>query len=207
MEAITDKEKLKLYKVRKTVIEMLQDRGYVIPKEKINETYDEFKDKLESNSFQLVAAKDSSEGLLDDNKIYVIFPSEEKIAQDHITEYVKKLDEQNVFRCILIVRGKITPGAEKSIREFESTLTIETFHESELLVNITRHEYVPKHVLLSNDEKKELLKRYKVKDHQLPKILKGDAVSRYLGLKRGNVVKIIRNSETAGKYITYRLCI
>ena len=93
------------------------------------------------------------------------------------------------------------------MREFESSFTMEVFHEKELYINITKHEYVPTHKVLTNDEKKELLKRYKVKDHQLPKILKADAISRYLGLKHGQVVKIIRKSETAGKYITYRLCI
>ena len=112
-----------------------------------------------------------------------------------------------IFHCILIIKGKITPSAEKLIREYESTLTVEVFNEKELYVNISKHEYVPKHVILTVDEKKELLKKYKVKDFQLPKILKGDAIGRYLGLKRGQVVKIIRRSETAGKYITYRLCI
>jgi len=37
--------------------------------------------------------------------------------------------------------------------------TIELFNEEELLVNITEHSLVPKHVLLSDDEKKQLLER------------------------------------------------
>lgn len=36
---------------------------------------------------------------------------------------------------------------------------IELFDESELLVNITEHVFVPKHTLLTEEEKKQLLKR------------------------------------------------
>ncbi len=36
---------------------------------------------------------------------------------------------------------------------------IEVFSLEELLVNITHHELVPKHMVLSDDDKQELLKR------------------------------------------------
>ena len=42
-------------------------------------------------------------------------------------------------------------------------MCIEYFLEDELLVNITKHQLVPKHIAITDEEKKQLLKRYKVK--------------------------------------------
>ena len=37
---------------------------------------------------------------------------------------------------------------------------------------------VPEHVVMMPDEKKELLQRYKLKEHQLPRIQHSDSVAR-----------------------------
>ena len=113
---------------------------------------------------------------------------------------------QSIFKGIIVYQKSLTPSATKVIQEMAPKYQLEKFQEMELIVNITKHVLVPKHEVLTDEEKKSLLSRYRLKETQLPRILPSDPIARYYGLQRGQVVKIIRPSETAGKYVTYRLC-
>jgi len=115
------------------------------------------------------------------------------------------MQEENIHRAVIIVQQGMTPSAKQSLVDMAPKYILEQFLESELLINITEHELVPEHVVMTPEEKQELLQRYKLKENQLMRIQVGDPVARYFGLKRGQVVKIIRSSETAGRYISYRL--
>ena len=86
-------------------------------------------------------------------------------------------------------------------------LILEHFLQSEVLFNITHHKLVPQHILLTPKEKEEMLKQYKVKENQLMGIKTTDPVARYYGYKRGQVIKIVRESKLAGRYIGYRIVI
>ena len=128
-----------------------------------------------------------------------------KINMENIKDFFELMKESKVNSGIILLSGKLSQQAKQKLSEINTQLQVEMFSLNELVVNITEHELVPKHILLTPEEKKKLLERYRIKDSQLPKILSTDPVARYLGLTRGQVVKIVRVSETAGRYITYRI--
>ena len=69
---------------------------------------------------------------------------------------------------------------------------------------IKEHILLPEHVKLTNKEKEAVLKHYGIAQRQLPKIFKNDAAIAELDAKPGDIIKIIRNSPTAGQTIFYR---
>ncbi len=70
--------------------------------------------------------------------------------------------------------------------------------------DVSKHVLVPKHIKLSEKEKKELFDKYNITLRELPKILKKDPSIKHLNLKQGNVIKIVRKSSTAEESVFYR---
>ncbi|KDE09397.1 DNA-directed RNA polymerase I, II, and III subunit RPABC1 [Microbotryum lychnidis-dioicae p1A1 Lamole] len=202
-----ERETARLYRVSRTIHELVRDRGFEIGDEEITMSLNQFKgqygaavDKAKLN-FTAALASDPS------IKIYVFYADEPSVGIKTMRKFIGILEEQAIGKGIIIYKTNMTPSANKVISAMVSQFTIEAFQESELLVNITHHTLVPKHEVLSTEEKKELLLKYRLKDTQLPRIQLSDPVSRYYGLRRGQVVKITRPSETAGRYVSYRLCL
>jgi len=73
--------------------------------------------------------------------------------------------------------------------------------------DVTRHVLVPKHEIMSKEEVKALLKRYGIRKEDLPWIRLTDPVVKAIGAKRGDVIRIIRESPTAGKTVYYRVVV
>jgi len=74
-------------------------------------------------------------------------------------------------------------------------------------LDTTKHILVPKHVKISQKEKEDLLKRYNITLKELPKINKKDPALKGMDAKAGELIKILRDSPTAGKIVFYRVVV
>ncbi|HUW67988.1 MAG TPA: DNA-directed RNA polymerase subunit H [Candidatus Nanoarchaeia archaeon] len=72
---------------------------------------------------------------------------------------------------------------------------------------LLNHQLVPEHILLSDNEANQVLKKYDIEKEQLPKIKITDPVIMEINAQVGDIVKIIRKSQTAGEAEFYRLVI
>lgn len=179
-----------------TVVEMLTDRfldiGDLTP-----HSAHELLEMFVTNNKQLF------EVVINDIKIVYCLSSKIKWS-----EFKKHFEDEKPYSLyILIVKDKLTQNNAKMLSSLK--VTLQQFDIKNLQFNISKHELVPKHELVRDEnEVKDIVSRYSLKSKfQLPIILKTDAMAKYLGLKNGDVVKITRVSQTAGEYIVYRCCV
>ena len=187
---------------------MMEDRGYIVEESQKELTYSDWiknnDNRTTLNGIYYKKDQNNPDLII---RLYFEYLEGLKISANDISLFFTNMKDAKADTGIIIISGTLTSQAKQKMADINYELQIECFNISELMVNITEHSYVPKHILLNDEEKALLLKRYKIKENQLPKILTSDPIARYLGLRRGNVVKIIRDSETAGKYVTYRITV
>jgi len=70
--------------------------------------------------------------------------------------------------------------------------------------NVTTHQLICKHSKVADAEKEMLLRKYDITQHDLPKIMEQDPAIKHLNVKAGDLIKIERESKTAGKSAYYR---
>ncbi len=112
----------------------------------------------------------------------------------------KMLEEKSLDRAIVITEGRFTHAAKQGAKKKKVELLPKTFPVFEIF----DHKLVPKHEILDEKEKKEVLAQYKIQPYQMPQIKSTDPAVKAIGAKPGDMLKIIRKSATAGAHIAYR---
>ncbi|KAF9102515.1 DNA-directed RNA polymerases II 24 kDa polypeptide (RNA polymerase II subunit 5) [Mortierella sp. AM989] len=202
------REIVRLWRVYRTIHQLCNHRGYLISQAELDQDLESFRatfathGKVDRNALMFMVQKKDDPA----DQMLVFFPDEASVGIKTIKKYCELMVAKGVGRGIVVYQDKITPSAAKVISEVSHSYHLESFQEADLLVNITEHTLVPQHIVLTSEEKESLLKRYRLKETQLPRIQPSDPIARYYGLARGQVVKIMRPSETSGRYVSYRLC-
>ena len=195
-------DKKNLFKVRQTLLEMIQDRGYNIQEnEKI--TLEEFIILYNNKNLDIFI-----NDIENNKKIYIHFHNEVKnFSKGELKSLTQKIIEQyedQDINLILLLREKENSAVSKELSK-ETYKNVEIFLKKNMIFNITHHVLVPKHIILKKEEEIELLEKYNTTRGKLPKLSKSDPIAKYYGMKSDQICKILRKSPEVGEYVYYRL--
>lgn len=186
-----------LWKAWTTVVQMLTDRGRDIPKN-YTLSFEEFEEWVGN------ADEDASEAR---KKMYYTIPANSKqggisvfwkelLGTSDVQEMVEMMNTKNIKHAIAIHNNKVTPYATSALRLLKmQKIIIEVFSQNELQYNVTHHEYVPRHIICSAKTKQQVFEAYNIDSTKIVKILTTDPVIRYLGALKGQLIKIVRESD------------
>jgi DNA-directed RNA polymerase subunit H len=117
-----------------------------------------------------------------------------------LREYREEIEEKGYDHALLLALNKYTHYAKREAK----AAGIETFSIKFPFFNLFKHYLVPVHEFATEEEVDELEKKYSIYKYQLPKISSEDPAVQLLGAKVGDVLKIKRDSPTAGEFLVYR---
>ena len=209
---------LVIFSVKRTQIEMVRDRGYLVPPEELailDLTVEQFFERYLDSNF------DANISVLN-NRIYtkaagndrlgVFFfthPSDKTEVPVFMIRKVKTTKDQfSLTELVVIVDAKISNIGRTELANI-GTASLQIFRENELTYNPTKHVTVPVHRLLTAEEAAAVLKQLKVDSNRLLVISDKDPIVKYYGWNPGNIVKIERDdsyiSTLFSKTVNYRL--
>ena len=140
-------------------------------------------------------------------KLLLYCTMESKVGIKTVRKLHQALTSSDIEDAVIIYETSITPFARQAIKTLltQEGLRIEAFRLLELAIDLIQHRYVPKHTLLTPEQKAEVLRTYESNEELYPKLLKNDPCARYYGMKPGDMVKVERYYENYGEYVIYRM--
>lgn len=196
-----------IYNSRKYILEILEERGFDIS-EYSNFTINELNIIIQNNQLDILV-NDSNE-----KKVYVRYHINKAIRQNNISEYIDDLfNVENVLSkkddLIIIIKEEPNDTIEKAIKDIwiKDEIYVSIINIKRLQFNILKHTLVPKHILLSKEEEIEFKNTFNIqKNSEIPDIGYLSPVCQVLGVRPGNILKIIRPSRTSINSVFYRIC-
>jgi len=151
---------------RKTVLEMLDQRGYTIV-----------------DTENIMALKP------DGSQIIVFFNESTSFDTKSMKEILSVMNEAGVVHSIVIYKDKVTPATKSTLEQCDD-MKIELFAEEDLQINITKHRLQPLFEKLKDDEIVEFKKSFGLKFG----ILRIDRpIARFYNYSKGDVIRITRS--------------
>lgn len=195
-----------IFKARRTLCNHLEERGYDVS----------LYNKFNLNDISVLQDKEELNMEVkneDGHTIRVIFSLNKTLRVKNISELIEEeytihLKENDDL--IFIVKDDMNQTMKDYIKNlyYSEKRFVTLFYLPVLQFNILEHSFVPKHIVLSDEQKNNVYKQYNIQeDEMLPEISRFDPVAMVIGLRPGQLCRIIRTSKTAIQSDYYRICV
>ena len=166
------------------------------------------------NNKQLDMLLSSEEGDEKQKKVYVKYHLAKTLPRQNINDYIDDLFnlEQVLSKndtLIIVIKQEPHEPLLNMLRHIweQDGIYIIVYNLERLQFNILEHSYVPKHVIMNEKEIAEMKHKYNISnDLEIPEISRYDPVAMAIGMRPGDICKIVRSSKTAITSNYYRIC-
>jgi len=121
----------------------------------------------------------------------------------YVKDLAREMEETDSHRGMLVGGLRFTPAAKK----MALISRVELVDGGYASFDLFEHELVPTHIIASEEEIQLVLDHYGIEKNQLPRIFRDDPAVRVLGARPGQIIRIERDSPTAGRTFYYRLVV
>ena len=134
--------------------------------------------------------------------VILCMPNRKVVGVAFVRNLRKLMDQIGVEKGVIVANVRYTWAAKREAKKYGIELIPKVFPSF-----IFEHKLVPKHEILPPEKAKDLLEKYHIEPHRLPRIKASDIAVIAVGAKPGDIIKVARKSPTSGKHIAYRLVI
>lgn len=168
--------------VKKIQIQMILDRGYIIPESELQFLTMDNNRKNKIKKLNNVYINDNN------NMLYVYYIDIDEKLHDQFKSFSKKMEK---YDSAILIGTTIDEISKKKYSKFYSKIQnkpIQFFDYEELMYNVTTHIDYLKHELI---DKSTIIPNI-VDINQLPILQLSDPIAKYYGWSTGDVIKITR---------------
>ena len=197
-----------IYNSRIHILDLLKQRGFNVS-EYEGASINEINIFNDNNQLDLLLTNEETQ-----KKVYVKYYIEKKIRPINVYDFVEELyNTENILNqdddLIIISKDKPNDSLIKLMTNLYKSdkYFVNIYWMKNYLFNILNHTLVPPHRILSEEEKKNIIKKYNIiNSSEFPEISRFDPVAIALGVRPGELCEINRSTTTAIKEYYYRLC-
>jgi DNA-directed RNA polymerases I, II, and III subunit RPABC1 len=155
---------------------------------------------------------------LDETKMYtfasvlIIFSTKARVTERELNNFLTFASENNHTSGILIVTP--TKPSEMVLSVLRTHITdranplVQIFELRHLQFDISKHRKVPRHRIISDDERTKMMKVFNINSPKsLPKIDSQDPMAKWIGARPDDVLEVVGLCETSAENKRYRYCV